>query len=100
MQLELTKQELIDEIARRLIEFYRPVRVCLFSSAARGESGLDSDLDFCVVLPDDAPDSLYRDRHRLKPLAAVLPAFRAAGESAKSPYRSAGIDGPRPLADA
>ena len=40
----------------------RPVRVYLFGSAARGEAGPDSDFDFCVVLPDDAPQSLYRDR--------------------------------------
>ncbi len=33
-----------------------------FGSKARGESGSDSDLDFCIVLPDDAPPSLFRDR--------------------------------------
>ena len=58
----MTKQETIDEITRRLVEFYQPVRLYLFGSAARGDSGPDSDLDFCVVLPDDAPESLYRDR--------------------------------------
>lgn len=58
----VTKEDTIDEITRRLIEFYQPVRVYLFGSEARGESGPDSDLDFCVVLPDDAPASLYRDR--------------------------------------
>jgi predicted nucleotidyltransferase len=58
----MTKQEKIEEITRRLIEFYHPVRIYLFGSEARGESGPDSDLDFCVVLPDDAPESLYRDR--------------------------------------
>lgn len=59
----MTKQETIDEITARLIEdFYQPVRIYLFGSETRGESGPDSDLDFCVVLPDDAPESLYRDR--------------------------------------
>jgi predicted nucleotidyltransferase len=58
----MTKQETIEEITRRLVEFYRPVRVYLFGSEARGEAGPDSDLDFCVVLPDEAPQSLYRDR--------------------------------------
>jgi len=58
----MTGQETIDEITRRLVEFYRSVRVYLFGSEARGDSGTDSDLDFCVVLPDDAPESLYRDR--------------------------------------
>jgi predicted nucleotidyltransferase len=42
------------------VEFYRPVRIYLFGSEARGNSGTGSDLDFCVVLPDDAPESLYR----------------------------------------
>jgi uncharacterized protein len=58
----MTTEEKIQEITRRLIEFYRPVRVYLFGSEARGEAGPDSDLDFCVVLPHDAPASLYRDR--------------------------------------
>jgi predicted nucleotidyltransferase len=57
----MTKQESIDEITRRLIEFYQPVRIYLFGSEARGESGPDSDLDFLVVLPDDAPKELLRD---------------------------------------
>ena len=58
----MTKQETIEEITRRLVDFYQPVRIYLFGSEARGESGSDSDLDFCVVLPDEAPESLYRDR--------------------------------------
>ena len=58
----MTKEETIGEITRRLIDFYQPVRIYLFGSEARGEAGPDSDLDFCVVLSDDAPESLYRDR--------------------------------------
>jgi uncharacterized protein len=76
---QLTKQEVIDEITRRLVEFYRPVRIYLFGSEARGESGPDSDLDFCVVLPDDAPPSLYRDRsihRRLGGLQAAVDVVR------------------------
>jgi len=59
MQTERTKREAIEEITRRLIEYYRPVRIYLFGSEARGDAGPDSDLDFCVVLPDEAPRSLY-----------------------------------------
>jgi predicted nucleotidyltransferase len=58
----MTREETIEEITRRLIDFYRPVRVYLFGSAAREDSGPDSDLDFCVVLPDETPEALYRDR--------------------------------------
>ena len=70
----MTKQETIEEITRRLIDFYQPVRIYLFGSEARGDAGPDSDLDFCVVLPDDAPEGLYRDRRvhrRLRGLQAV-----------------------------
>jgi hypothetical protein len=56
----VTRHEAINEITRRLVEYYRPVRIYLFGSEARGDAGPDSDLDFCVVLPDDAPRSLYR----------------------------------------
>ena len=59
----MTKQETIEEITRRLVDFYHPVRIYLFGSEARGDAGPDSDLDFCVVLPDDAPQALYRDRN-------------------------------------
>ncbi len=75
----MTKQETIDEITRRLIDFYHPVRIYLFGSEARGESGPDSDFDFCVVLPDDAPESLYRDRsihRRLGGLQAAVDVVR------------------------
>jgi len=56
----MTKQETIEEITRRLVEACRPVRVYLFGSEARGEAGPDSDLDFLVVVPDDAPEDVFR----------------------------------------
>lgn len=42
------------------VEFYRPEQIYLFGSEARGEAGPDSDLDFLVVLADDAPEHLMR----------------------------------------
>ena len=56
----MTEDRATIEITRRLVDYYHPERVYLFGSAARGDGGPDSDLDFCVVLPDDAPPSLYR----------------------------------------
>jgi tRNA nucleotidyltransferase (CCA-adding enzyme) len=59
MQAQLSKQEAIEEITRRLVEFYNPVRIYLFGSEARGDAGPDSDLDFLVVVPDDvSPEKL------------------------------------------
>jgi predicted nucleotidyltransferase len=75
----MSKEETINEITRHLIDFYRPVRIYLFGSEARGESGPESDLDFCVVLPADAPQSLYRDRsihHRLCGLNTAVDVVR------------------------
>ena len=39
----------IDEIVRRVVEVAVPDRIILFGSAARGEMGPDSDLDFLVI---------------------------------------------------
>jgi predicted nucleotidyltransferase len=56
----MERQQAIATIVERLIAFYQPERIYLFGSAARNEAGPDSDLDFCVVLPDHAPESLLR----------------------------------------
>ena len=60
MQAQFSKQQAIEEITRRLVEFYSPVRIYLFSSEARGDAGPDSDLDFLVVVPDDVPEDKLR----------------------------------------
>jgi uncharacterized protein len=60
MNATLTKPEAIEEITRRLIDFYHPLRIYLFGSEARGDAGPDSDLDFLVVVPDDIPEDRLR----------------------------------------
>jgi uncharacterized protein len=57
----MTKEQAIQEIARRLVERYHPERIYLFGSVARADDGPDSDLDFCVVLADVAPEDLFRN---------------------------------------
>ncbi|MBF0416530.1 MAG: nucleotidyltransferase domain-containing protein [Magnetococcales bacterium] len=42
----------MNEIVRRIVDVAHPLRIILFGSAARGEMGLDSDLDLLVVVPD------------------------------------------------
>lgn len=39
----------IDSIKEQLIEKYKPERIILFGSAARGETTPDSDLDFLII---------------------------------------------------
>ena len=60
MPRQFNRQEAIEEITRRLVEDYHPERIYLFGSVARGDDGPDSDLDFLVVVPDDARKELLR----------------------------------------
>ena len=50
------------EVVRRLVAVYRPERVYLFGSVARGDAGPDSDYDLLVVVPDDAAPERRRSR--------------------------------------
>jgi uncharacterized protein len=85
----MTREETVREVVRRLVEHYRPDRVYLFGSTARGNAGEDSDLDFLVVLPDDASREMLFDGgiyQRLWdiPLAVdVVPFRRSTFESRK-----------------
>lgn len=57
-ELGTMRDPLLAEIVRRLAEVYRPEKVYLFGSTARGEAGLDSDYDLMIIVPDDAPARL------------------------------------------
>ena len=56
------QNDVLDEIVRRLIEAYKPERIFLFGSIARGDAGPDSDYDLLVIVPDDAPLEHKRSR--------------------------------------
>jgi predicted nucleotidyltransferase len=43
------------ELLNAVVAYFRPLRVILFGSAARGDAGPDSDIDLLVLLDDDAP---------------------------------------------
>jgi len=45
---------LLDEIVKRLVEAMHPLEIYLFGSHARGKPHKHSDLDFLIVVPDDA----------------------------------------------
>ena len=61
--LVLEADEKLREVVGRLIEAYRPERIYLFGSIARGDAGPDSDYDLLVVVPDEA--ALERRSSRL-----------------------------------
>jgi predicted nucleotidyltransferase len=67
----VTRHEAIEEITRRLVEYYHPDRIYLFGSEARGEAGPDSDLDFLVVVPDDTPREVLRGKGLYSRLAGM-----------------------------
>lgn len=53
--LLLEHDPVLAEIVGRLVEAYKPERIYLFGSMARGDAGPDSDYDLLIVVGDDAP---------------------------------------------
>jgi predicted nucleotidyltransferase len=51
-QMKLDLQRAIDDITAQLIEKYKPEKVILFGSAARGDSTPDSDVDLLIIKRD------------------------------------------------
>ena len=49
---EVTSEK-VDAAVRKIIEFCRPVKLILFGSYVRGETGINSDLDVLVVTRDE-----------------------------------------------
>jgi predicted nucleotidyltransferase len=45
----------IEEAIRRMVAYFHPEEIYLFGSAARGDDRPWSDVDFLVVLPENAP---------------------------------------------
>ncbi len=61
----------LKEIVRRLVAFYRPERIYLFGSAARGDAGPESDFDLMVVVPDDTPREVRENKGIFKALLDI-----------------------------
>jgi predicted nucleotidyltransferase len=59
---------MLAEIVRRLTVAYRPERIYLFGSVARGDASADSDYDLLLVVPDDAAPERRRSRLAYKAL--------------------------------
>jgi predicted nucleotidyltransferase len=58
----LQRDPALAAIVRRVVELYRPERVYLFGSKARGDGGPDSDYDVMVVVPDEADAERLQSR--------------------------------------
>jgi predicted nucleotidyltransferase len=75
----LVPRELLDPV----VAYFRPRRVILFGSRARGDSGPDSDIDLLVVVDDDTPAEKvtlragFEARRSYHELADVIPVREA-----------------------
>ncbi len=60
----LVPSQLLDPV----VEYFRPQRVILFGSTARGEAGPDSDIDLLVIVDDDTPPEklTWKARHQAR----------------------------------
>ena len=84
---------MLAEVVRRLVGAYQPERVYLFGSAARGDSGPDSDYDIVVVVPDDSPKVLQDERPAYEALVGTGTAvdvlvYRASDFYGRLPLRA------------
>ena len=61
-------QNEIESIASQLIEKYKPEKVILFGSAARGDAGDDSDADFLII----KKDTPYKGRDRMIEVSRLI----------------------------
>src|SRR5262249_59415921 len=87
-----------------VVAYFRPLRIILFGSRARGDAGPDSDVDLLVILDDDAsPDRLtlaagYESRRSYHRATDVIPCpdsvFRRKSRIAGTLAHTAAPEGP------
>ena len=94
--------EQLQEIVRRIVEVANPLRVILFGSKARGESGPESDIDLLIVVQDgthrfETTQAIYRHLRGVRVAVDVVVATASdVFEYGNSPvliYREALRDG-------
>ena len=67
------------ELLQSVVDHFRPQRVIVFGSVARGATGPDSDIDLLVVIDDDAPlqmlgaRSIYEARKNYHHAVDIMP---------------------------
>jgi len=59
---QILEDAVLSAVVQRLVEAYKPLRVYLFGSHARGEAGPDSDYDILLVVPDESPPENKQSR--------------------------------------
>jgi len=95
----LVPRELLDPV----VAYFKPRRVIVFGSAARGEAGPDSDIDLLVVVDDDTPPEKvtlkagFESRRTYRQAADVIPVreatFQRKSRIAGTLSRAAALEG-------
>ena len=60
MQIELQKDQNLNEIVTKLKNHFQPVKIYLFGSRANGTSTADSDYDLLLIVKDSAKSMMDR----------------------------------------
>ena len=56
----------IEDFIHRVVSEFKPIRILLFGSYARGEQGVDSDVDLLIIMPFDGRPAAKSVEIRLK----------------------------------
>lgn len=67
----LSQYPVVAEMVRRLVEAFRPERIYLFGSHARGEETPDSDFDLLLVVRESSLPRYRRDQEAFRALNGV-----------------------------
>ncbi|MCI0513783.1 nucleotidyltransferase domain-containing protein [candidate division KSB1 bacterium] len=64
------ERQILEELVTNVVTTVHPLRIILFGSTARGEAGVNSDLDLLIIMPDgthrrNTARILYRVLNRL-----------------------------------
>ena len=85
----MTKPRVPRDLLDPVVEYFKPQRVILFGSRARGEATRDSDIDLLVIVDDDTPAEILTSKsgyqvHRSGRAADVFPMRAETFESERN----------------
>jgi len=88
----MSEEPSLEQISRRIVAAFGPRRIALFGSRARGDAGIDSDIDLLIEMPSELPaaeriraiDRLFTPRTWPLDLVVLTPEEAAAQRSSRN----------------